>query len=265
MPELPEVEAWRLLAERRAVGKTITRAESFADDIIFDQADHKKVARVLKDKPILAAHRRGKHLWLDCDDTYPYFHFGMSGSFEAYDDPADAPTYPKIILHLDDGTFLAYRNVRRIGRVRLLTDPLNDPPISALGFDAYLQLPPTKHIAAILAKKRGPIKSILLDQSFAAGVGNWIADEILYQAALHPRTRGCDLTPAQVQTLRRKMKSIIDKACAVEANADRFPKTWLFHHRWGKNKDAQTARGETIEFDTIGGRTTAWVPAAQQP
>jgi formamidopyrimidine-DNA glycosylase len=51
---------------------------------------------------------------------------------------------------------------------------------------------------------------------------------------------------------------------AVGADAERFPRTWLFPHRWGRRPDARTARGEPIEHLTIGGRTTAWAPSRQR-
>ncbi len=56
---------------------------------------------------------------------------------------------------------------------------------------------------------------------------------------------------------------MIRKSIAVDADYERYPKTWLFHHRWGKAKEAVTSRKQKIVHDTIGGRTTAWVPAVQ--
>ena len=107
------------------------------------------------------------------------------------------------------------------------------------------------------------MKSLLLDQSFAAGVGNWIADEVLYQAGIDPRRRAPSLTDAEARRLRTRLAAIVTRA--VDANADdaRYPRSWLFHRRWGKHADARTTRGDRIEHLTIGGRTTAWVPAAQ--
>ena len=55
-----------------------------------------------------------------------------------------------------------------------------------------------------------------------------------------------------------------DTACRANADAHNFPADWLFHHRWGRNADAVTTRGEKIIHETIGGRTTAWVPVVQR-
>jgi len=263
MPELPEVEAWRKLAERHVRGKTIAKVTARKDEIIFDQKTHTAWARACHGLTVNEVCRKGKHLWMDCGaKVFPYFHFGMSGAFHVYQDESERDKYLKAEFLFEDGTRLGYRNARRIGAVRLLTDPLNEEPISKLGFDPFLNLPSLADFSAPLRKRRAPIKSILLDQKFAAGVGNWIADEILYQAKIHPRKLGIDLSDDELKRLRSKMKSIIDKSVAVDADKARFPKTWLFHYRWGKSAET-TAKGEPIEFDRIGGRTTAWVPSVQ--
>ena len=109
-----------------------------------------------------------------------------------------------------------------------------------------------------------PIKTLLLDQSFSAGVGNWIADEILYQARIAPGRRACELTEAEAKRIRGKMKSIIEKSVSVDADKSKFPKSWFFHYRWGKKAEAVTARGEKIINEDHAGRTTSWVPARQE-
>ena len=104
---------------------------------------------------------------------------------------------------------------------------------------------------------------MLLDQSLFAGVGNWIADEVLYQARLRPDRRASALKPEE-QAPASRLLAIVKRAVSVDADSDRFPKGWLFHHRWGRDPEAQTARGEKISHATIGGRTTAWVPSRQR-
>ena len=118
-------------------------------------------------------------------------------------------------------------------------------------------------VSEALLRRRAPIKSVLLDQKFMAGVGNWIADEACYQAKLNPHRLGVELEQKEAKNLVKKTVSVIQKACSVDAEKNRFPRTWLFHNRWGKVEGARTAKGELIQFDTIGGRTTAWVPVRQ--
>ena len=155
-------------------------------------------------------------------------------------------------------------NTRRLGRIRLRDDPRQEPPIGELGFDPLHDLPTAGWLADKLGQRKAPIKAVLLDQSFAAGVGNWIADEVLYQARIDPSARANTLTLPDVRRLRGRLKHVIETAVEVDGLSARFPKRWLFHHRWGKDSEAVTARGERIEYVTIAGRTTAWVPDVQR-
>jgi len=155
-------------------------------------------------------------------------------------------------------------DARRFGRIRLQHDPENESPIADLGFDPLHALPGARELEALLGRRRAPVKTVLLDQGLFAGVGNWIADEVLFQARIPPQRLASALTPDQVRQLRLRLLSIVRKAVAVGANSDRFPRSWLFHHRWGKDRQARTSRGESIVHETIGGRTTAWVPSRQR-
>jgi formamidopyrimidine-DNA glycosylase len=116
----------------------------------------------------------------------------------------------------------------------------------------------------LLGRRRAPLKAVLLDQSVFAGVGNWVADEILYQARLSPVRKASSLKREEVARLRRSLLAVVRRAVAVHADSDRFPRTWLFHTRWGRTVGATTARGEAIVHATVGGRTTAWVPTRQK-
>ena len=187
----------------------------------------------------------------------------MSGWFEVVDDAAPSPRFTKIRWDFDNEQSLCYACIRRIGRVRLLNDPLNEDPFIRLGKDPLIDAPPASWYGDVFASSRRPIKSLLLEQKYFAGVGNWIADEVLYQARIAPNRPANSLSEAEVRRIRSRLHAIINKAVLVEADETRFPKSWLFHSRWGKNADAKTSDGHRIQFDTIGGRTTAWDPDRQ--
>ncbi|HEU0092244.1 MAG TPA: hypothetical protein VFS78_09040, partial [Vicinamibacteria bacterium] len=176
----------------------------------------------------------------------------------------ERPKYWKIELVADDGRRLAYTDPRRFGRIRVQEDPPHEPPIALLGFDPLEGLPPVRDLAAHLARRKAPLKAVLLDQSLFAGVGNWIADEVLYQARLSPRRPASSLSVAEVRRLRDRLHAIIARAVAANADSDLFPRSWLFHVRWGRRVGITTARSEAIIHETIGGRTTAWVPSRQR-
>jgi formamidopyrimidine-DNA glycosylase len=97
-----------------------------------------------------------------------------------------------------------------------------------------------------------------------AGVGNWIADEVLFQASLRPDRAADRLSVDEIRRLRARLLAVVRRAVSVDADADRFPRSWLFHYRWGKDRMARTWRGEKIVHTVVAGRTTAWVPTRQR-
>jgi formamidopyrimidine-DNA glycosylase len=266
MPELPEVEAVRRRLEKALRRKRIVRASAAPDPIVYDLNEPRRLARALVGRRVQGAGRKGKHFWLVLDERpWPVFHFGMTGWFHI-DAPGRQPErrFERFSLEMDDGTRATFTDPRRFGRIRLVEDPEGEPPISRLGFDPLSGLPPVAAIAALLARRHAPIKAVLLDQCLFAGVGNWVADEVLFQAALRPDRPASGLTRAEVGALRRTILAVIRRAVAVDADDTRFPRSWLFHHRWGRDAEARTSRGECIVHHTIGGRTTAWVPGRQK-
>ncbi len=278
MPELPEVEHGRRLAQAVAVGRRIVAVRAARDPIVFERAAPRRIEATLEGRRVCAARRHGKHLWLELDRRpWPVFHFGMTGALRAparprlrlrshgaRPDDGWPPRFVKLSLSFDDGGELAFTNARRLGRVRLRDDPPREPPIVGLGFDPLTDLPNGVRFASLLLRRRGSLKSVLLDQSFAAGVGNWIADETLYQARLDPRRRATSLTRDEILRLRRALGRIVATAVRADAEKARFPRTWLFHRRWGGPEGTHTVRGEPIERLTLAGRTTAWVPSVQR-
>ena len=189
----------------------------------------------------------------------------MTGSFAVYDEPAKRPRFWRLEVVFAGGVRLAFSDPRRFGRIRLQRDPASEPPIALLGADPLLEPPTARDLEALLGRRRAPLKAVLLDQSVFAGVGNWVADEILYQARLSPVRQASSLTREEVARLRRSLLAVVRRAVAVRADSDRFPRTWLFHTRWGRTAGATTARGEAIVHATVGGRTTAWVPPQKRP
>jgi formamidopyrimidine-DNA glycosylase len=265
VPELPEVEAARLMLERALVGRRIVAVETVNDPIVFTGVTPRRLATALRGRRVLRAGRKGKHLWLELDKRpWPVFHFGMTGRFRLYLHERDRPRFWKMELTISDGKHVAFADARRFGRIRLQQHPEAEAPISALGYDVLAGLPPAEELARVLARRKAPVKAVLLDQSVFAGVGNWVADEALFQARISPHRKAASLTPAEVRTLRARLIAIVARAVAVGADSDRFPRGWLFHRRWGRDAEARTASAERIRHETIGGRTAAWVPARQR-
>lgn len=287
MPELPEVESARTLCETHCVGATVT-AVAFLEDGTFDEkifagTTAKAFRSALMGRTLATAKRLGKHMWWEMSggggsksaSQSPLFHFGMTGAFSVrgegamkyksfeVDTTSWPPRFAKLVVDFDNGVSLAYTDPRRFGRVRLVAgDVTASPPISELGFDPLLAMPDESAFAAAYARRATPIKAALLDQKIAAGVGNWIADEVLYHAKVHPEAPARTLSAAQLREVRRAMGHVVETACRAGADAELFPSDWLFHRRWGKV--AGKIGGKAISFITVGGRTTAFVPGVQK-
>ena len=135
-----------------------------------------------------AVGRRGKHLWLELDRRpWLAFHFGMTGWFSFYRRAEERPRFWKIELVADDGRRLAYTDPRRFGRIRVQDDPPHEPPIALLGFDPLEGLPPARDLAAHLARRKAPLKAVLLDQSLSRASGTGSRTRCSTRRGLSPR------------------------------------------------------------------------------
>ncbi|XP_026660237.2 formamidopyrimidine-DNA glycosylase isoform X2 [Phoenix dactylifera] len=277
MPELPEVEAARRAIEEHCLGKKITRCSAAEDPKVIDGVSPSDFESSLVGKTILAALRKGKNLWLRLDSPpFPTFQFGMTGAIyikgvavtkykrSAVSSTDEWPSkYSKVFIELDDGLELSFTDKRRFAKVRLLEDPESVPPISELGPDALNELMQVNEFVDSLSKKKIAIKALLLDQSYISGIGNWIADEVLYQARIHPLQIASSLSRESCESLHRCMEEVIEKALEVGADSNQFPENWIFHSREKKPGKA-FVDGKKIDFITAGGRTSAYVPELQK-
>lgn len=216
MPELAEVERSRRLLDSVLVGKTVTSVTTpTEDETVFGNIKPRAFAKMLIGKRIACVVRRGKHIIVETEGNEhnnAYFHQGMTGDFLArspngtilehhvykefnVDHAAWPPKFSKCIINLSTGESVAYTNVRRFGRILSLKGLFDDnPKFKKLGPDPFAAMPEKALLVARMQKRKGPIKGILLDQHFLAGIGNWIADEVLYQARVQPTTTGHQLS-----------------------------------------------------------------------
>lgn len=122
-------------------------------------------------------------------------------------------------------------------------------------------------LAKKLGSKRVPIKALLLDQANISGIGNWVGDEILYDAKIHPEQYSNTLSDLQLKKLHKSIHYVCGFAVDNLADSSKFPEEWLFKHRWQKGKKDSTMvlpNGSKIVFLTVGGRTSCVVPSVQK-
>ncbi|KAI0344077.1 hypothetical protein BDW22DRAFT_1427726 [Trametopsis cervina] len=306
MPELPEVERAAKLLRSIAEGNNIVEVEAVEDTIVYSGTSHQEFAETLKGRSVKTVGRYGKVFYMELNGKgkVPVMHFGMTGMLQVKgqlatyykETPKKAstdwpPRFMKFILHIKnkatgDITEVAFLDARRLGRIRLCESPLTDPPISSLGFDPILSMPGLDEFKGLVLKRSCPIKALLLDQSFSAGVGNWVAgthihsllfhdlmhseDEILYHSRIHPERRCNTLSEDELAALHHHTQEVCRVAVAVNADDTKFPSNWLFKHRWGKGKKKHTLTlpsGDpaSIKWITVGGRTSAFVAELQHP
>ncbi|XP_066379226.1 formamidopyrimidine-DNA glycosylase-like [Miscanthus floridulus] len=277
MPELPEVEVARRALEEHCVGKRIVRCVAADDTKVIDGVAPERLEASLVGRTIAAARRKGKNMWLELDSPpHPTFQFGMAGAIyikgveiSKYKRSAVSPTeewpskYSKLFAEMDDGLEFSFTDKRRFAKIRLLDNPEAAPPISELGPDALFEPIKLDEFMKSLGQKKGPIKALLLDQSFISGIGNWMADEVLYQARIHPGQTASKISKDKCEMLHQCIKEVIEESLKVGADSNQFPEKWIFHSREKKPGKA-FVDGKKIDFITIGGRTSAYVPELQK-
>ncbi len=263
MPELPEVDAYRRLAAAAALGRRVAAVDAGDAWILKRGTDAAALHAGLVGRHFSAARRRGKLLLLD---TGPGpgpvlgLRFGMTGRLHVdgsvgvdrllYAPAALEDRWERFSVSFDDGGRLGLSDPRRLGGVEL------DPDEDRLGPDALTVTP--ARLAAALAGSTAPLKARLLDQARVAGIGNLIADEVLWRAGLSP-LRPCDeLTAAEVRRLHRHLRSglgvLIERGGAH--TGDLGP-----HRRPG---GVCPRDGAPLRRDTVGGRTSWWCPRHQR-
>jgi formamidopyrimidine-DNA glycosylase len=191
-------------------------------------------------------------------------HLGMTGQLSLKPQPFEAGRHDHLVLHLRDSA-LVFTDPRQFGRIHFHHG--KDMPA------AWAALPPqpmergftVRRLHETLMRHGGqPLKSLLLDQRYFPGIGNWMADEVLWQAQLHPETSPASLGSRHVAVLHRTLR----KVCAMSlktigADWGDPPSSWLFSHRWGKDHACPRC-GTTLLRREVRGRTACWCPKCQR-
>ncbi len=246
MPELPEAERARQTLAH-SVGHLITAVDD-RDGYVCRPHASGEIATALVGHRVTGAHRRGKFLWLETDDGPTLgLHLGMAGQILL--DPQSGTRWDRFALELSGGHRLVLRDKRRLGRAVL------EPDHSHLGPDA------AEITRAQFRRRVGsgatPVKARLLDQGALAGIGNLLADEVLWLARVSPRRLTGELDEEELDRLRRSLRAAIRAAHAKGGvHTGRFA-------RARKRVGYCPRDGSALEQARIGGRTTIWCPACQ--
>ena len=270
VPELPEVETYRRFIDEVAVGQTITGLSVFDKHVLAVPEDELRAA--LLGRTIAGTGRLGKNCFVKLDNgRLLVLHFGMTGDIGAYRDAPDAPRFTRVAWQLaDSGLNLAFIDPRKFGRIRLAESAEAYQKAKKLGPDA-LQITAAE-LHQKLSRRRVFVKPLLLDQGLTAGLGNWIVDEVLFQAKIHPERPGNSLSEKETTALHAAIQLVLTTAIQHEANYRHFPKSFLIHAReWDDSAtpgtDAHTfcPRHPQVKIEKfyVGGRATYICPKCQ--
>ena len=273
MPELPEVESARAVIGLAALERVITDVD---DSDTYECRPHQpgEIRAALLGRRLTAVYRRGKSIWCDSSGNAESetpgpalgIHLGMSGKIVVTDGKGhetDGGDYwergrasgdhrfKRFGLSFADGGSLLLIDPRRLGRVRL------DPPVERLGPDAQVITP--AQFRTVFAKGTAPVKVRLLDQEAIAGIGNLLADQILWRARIRPAKPVGELTSEEVARLLRAVRWAIRSSLA-DGGVHTLP---LLPFRV---EGAACPRcGAPMAKGVVGGRTTWWCTREQGP
>jgi len=217
MPELPEVETIRARLEPRLTGRTFERVV-IADPRLTRPEPPELVAAELEGEQVRTVGRRGKYLIVEFESgRHLLIHLRMTGNVQH---PAaggfDADPYRRAVVRLDDGSDVAYRDVRRFGTWELLEPGELEDYFAArrLGGEPLDRAFTTASLERAFANRRAPVKAALLDQRAAAGVGNIYADEALWRARIHPLRPAGSLSRKELAALRTALRQVLQTGIA---------------------------------------------------
>jgi formamidopyrimidine-DNA glycosylase len=261
MPELPDVEIFKRYLDATSLHQRIDDVE-VRNAYILKEVTARELARELKSRCFESTHRHGKHLFVRADDKlWLRLHFGMTGSLQYFKNHEQAPGHARVLFVFANDHRLAFDDQRQFGQIGLLKGVDEFLKERALGPDA-LEVGLVE-FRKILVKRRGAVKSILMNQQIIAGIGNIYADEILFRARIHSGTEISHLGDKLLTKLFRATQYILEKAITAKADVNQMPRSWLLPHRGKQGKCPRC--GRKLESTKIGGRSAWFCAHCQKP
>jgi formamidopyrimidine-DNA glycosylase len=269
MPELPEVETIVRELRPHIEGRTICDAHvDWARIIAAPEGDAARFCALVRERTIRRAWRRGKHALFDLDGGWHLaIHLRMSGRLLLH--PTGEPRHLRVHFELSGGTDLYFYCQRKFGRVWVVDDLAK--VTGELGPEP-LDEDFAERFRAIIRRRRGMLKPLLLNQRFVAGLGNIYTDEALFRAGLHPQRRADTLDQDDVERLRRAIQSVLQQA--IDHHGTTFDGIFVRPQGeegrqqegllvYGQGGQPCARCGTAIERIVVGGRGTHFCPQCQ--
>lgn len=272
MPELAEVEFYRKRWHLAAVGQTVSAVRAHAAKKIFREAPAPRIRRGLQGATLVSSQTAAKQMAFRFNNgAWLGIHLGMTGELTSAALGHRAGKHDHLVIDCDEVS-LVFTDPRMFGGVRFHPGPEAPDWWSRIAPDLLSPAFTRQALQDFLTRRsRAPIKAVLLMQERFPGIGNWMADEILWRAAIHPAQLSGSLEPQEVAKLYREIRAVCRNALnRIAGQGDLLPhdlnvgipETWLFNHRW-RDDGTCPRSGIALERAEIGGRTTCWSPARQ--
>lgn len=273
MPELPEVESVRQGLDQTIIGKTIQAIEVRWPKIIQSKSIDEFKTKLVN-QTIQQIKRRGKFLLIYLDKDVLISHLRMEGKYFLKSKEERVDKHTHVIFRFNDQMELRYNDVRKFGRMQLV--PIGEEhqtkSILKLGPEPIEGQLFTNDMKQFLMNKTKAIKTILLDQTLVAGIGNIYADEILFDAGIHPTRPGKTLSTFEIEVLRQSIINIMQEAIKYGGSTIRTYHNMLgedgtyqdYHKVYGKKNESCSRCKTMIEKIQLNGRGTHYCPHCQK-
>ena len=272
MPEAPEVQTVLTTLEKQIRNACIEKVEIFHEKLPENLGVH-EFEKMLENQKILRFFRLGKYLGFETEEYDWIVHLRMEGKFfvfDSYPDPKDKHIHA--IFSLSTGQYLCYHDTRKFGRMYLYPkteDIASLPCFQNVGID-FSKASGTYLFDRTRNSKRD-IKSVLLDQSVIAGIGNIYADEILYAARIDPRSIASHLDRDDCETIAAQTKRILNEAIEAKGTTIRsYTSSLGVEGQYQQQLRAHTKEGkeceqchQPIQKIKLKGRSTYFCPECQ--
>jgi formamidopyrimidine-DNA glycosylase len=275
MPELPEVETIRQRLAPVLTGRSFERV-TITDPRLTRPEPPEIVAAALEGERVREVGRRGKYLVVAFESgRHLLVHLRMTGSLQhSVTGELDADPHRRAVVRLDDGSDVAYRDVRRFGTWTLLEPGELDEYFAArrLGGEPLERSFTSRVLARAFTGRRAPLKVALLDQRAAAGLGNIYVDEALWRARLHPLRPAGELGQQELKVLRKAIRETLEMGIARQGASLRDYRDPSGRRGamqddfrvYGRTGEPCPRCGTPIEKTRVGGRGTWYCPRCQQ-
>jgi len=271
MPELPEVETIVSGLRGPLIGRAFTDVRVGWENIVARPAVP-EFRRRIRGQQILDIRRKGKYLIFDLSGgDRLIIHLKMTGQLAVRPGDAPADKYGHTVFDLDDGRQLRFLDMRKFGRVHLGAD--EDEVVGSLGAEPLADDLTLSEFSALISKRRGALKPLLLNQQFVAGIGNIYADEALFVAGVHPQRKADTLTGEEIERLYQAIRQVLHQALADQGTTFDGAYRKVDGGEGGHQENLRVFRrkgqpcprcGSAIERIVVGGRGTHFCPYCQK-